>query len=328
MRLLPAAADLSAVFASSDLPGFRAALQAQNRLNPIYDGLRRAYVEAPDSRLMANMNRTRALPAELGERHVVVNVAAGEVRLYERGEPVRDMKAVVGALDHPTPMIAARLRHTVLRPYWNIPEDLAQTRFAPLARRLGPQALAAADIQVLSDWTPDAEVVSADVVDWAAVETGRKSQRLRQAPGPGNMMGVAKFMLPNTMGIYLHDTPYKGDFKRERRAFSAGCVRIEDAEGFFQWLHGPRAESSLTAGPNRLWVWTILSPSTFSISPRSPPPPAFASRRTFTDGMGQPPPARRGGSGAAGGGKALRSGAMSLRLAPAYGPAPDPHRRR
>jgi murein L,D-transpeptidase YcbB/YkuD len=60
--------------------------------------------------------------------------------------------------------------------------------------------------------------------------------RMRQSPGPDNMMGAVKFMLPNRLGIYLHDTPDKSVFARDDRRLSSGCVRLEDAARLGRWL--------------------------------------------------------------------------------------------
>ncbi|MFN3352143.1 MAG: L,D-transpeptidase family protein [Brevundimonas sp.] len=236
--LPPASANLTAVFDAWDQAALEAALDELDRLNPLYDALHADFAKTRDPQLLLNMDRVRALPADLGDRHVLVDIASSRLWLYEAGRPVAEMRVVVGAEDSPTPMLVGQLRRSVLQPYWNIPEDLVRTRFAPLALQNGPGALKAAGLQVLSDWTPQAHEIAPEDVDWGAVRAGVVSQRLRQAPSSRNMMGVAKFMLPNRLGIYLHDTPYKADFARTHRALSAGCVRVEDADGLFAWIHG------------------------------------------------------------------------------------------
>jgi L,D-transpeptidase YcbB len=96
--------------------------------------------------------------------------------------------------------------------------------------------LKAARYEVASDWTDSATVVPADTIDWKAVAAGDKEVRIRQLPGSGNMMGQIKFSFANDYGIYLHDTPLKGLFAKDRRTLSLGCVRVEDAKRLGRWL--------------------------------------------------------------------------------------------
>jgi murein L,D-transpeptidase YcbB/YkuD len=91
---------------------------------------------------------------------------------------------------------------------------------------------------VTSDWTDNAKAVDPATVDWRAVANGSKELPVRQLPGRDNAMGKMKFMLPNDLGIYLHDTPEKNLFAKADRRFSSGCVRVEDAARLAKWLFG------------------------------------------------------------------------------------------
>ncbi|WP_369061927.1 L,D-transpeptidase family protein [Caulobacter sp. 73W] len=123
------------------------------------------------------------------------------------------------------------IQYAVFNPYWNVSEDIAQDRYAPLAVREGAGAIDRLGFEVLSDWTADAVVMPSYHVNWPAVAAGRASVRMRQKPGRDNMMGKVKLMLPNRLGIYLHDTPDKSVMAHSQRALSAGCVRLADALG-------------------------------------------------------------------------------------------------
>jgi L,D-transpeptidase YcbB len=185
--------------------------------------------------LRANLERARALPTD-GRKHLVVDAAGAELRLYEDGELADRMRVIVGKPESATPMMSGLMRYVVFRPYWNIPEDLARDRVAKHVREEGLGYLKRERMEVLSDWSDEAVVVDPKTVDWAGVASGRVSLRARQLPGPDNMMGQVKFMLPNDLGIYLHDTPGKVFFKEPVRTFSAGCVRVEDADRLARWL--------------------------------------------------------------------------------------------
>ena len=100
-----------------------------------------------------------------------------------------------------------------------------------------------------SDYSDQARKLDPASIDWASVAKGDTIVGLRQRPGPQNSMGAVKFMLPNELGIYLHDTPNKALFASSQRTFSAGCVRVEDYRRLAQWLYqrrgvGPKGDAS------------------------------------------------------------------------------------
>jgi murein L,D-transpeptidase YcbB/YkuD len=102
--------------------------------------------------------------------------------------------------------------------------------------RQGVGYLVRQNMEALSDGSQDAAVLDPATIDWSAVAAGRLALRLRQRPGDQNMMGQIKFMFPNRLGVYLHDTPFKALFAGVQRAESSGCVRLADAPRLAQWL--------------------------------------------------------------------------------------------
>jgi murein L,D-transpeptidase YcbB/YkuD len=185
--------------------------------------------------ILANIERARAIPARPGGRYILVDAAAAKLWMIEDGRIVGGMKVIVGKQDMQTPAMAGLIRYAVLNPYWNLPPDLIRDR-ARKALRRGTRTIAAERLQILSDWSSSARTLSAGQVDWRAVASGRRYVNLRQRPGPRNMMGAVKFMMPNDLGVYLHDTPLREFFAREDRRISSGCVRLEDAARLARWL--------------------------------------------------------------------------------------------
>jgi murein L,D-transpeptidase YcbB/YkuD len=238
-------------------PSFPAFLQTLEAGNGLAEGLRQALAACRAARtscdagrerlLLANYERARALPADLGARYILVNVPAQRLWMVDHGGVADSMPVVVGKLSEPTPELAAVVRWALYNPYWNVPPDLARA-LAPKVVSEGPAALTRQHLQVMSDWTPEAHVVDPSTVDWSAVAGGAVKVRLRQEPGPDNMMGAVKFELPNRLGIYLHDTPHRGAFRRTVRAESAGCIRLQDSRRLARWLLGPAARAP-SAGP-------------------------------------------------------------------------------
>lgn len=188
--------------------------------------------------ILANLERARALPPDPGRRYVLVDAAAMRLWLYEDGEAVDTMRVIVGKQSEQTPMLAGMIRYAMVDPYWNIPPDLVRDRVAAGVLAQGHSYLRARNYEILSGWGEDARLVSPDEVDWRAVAAGTKELRVRQLPGPGNMMGEIKFMFPNRFGVYLHDTPDKTLFGEDDRRLSSGCVRLEDARRLARWMFG------------------------------------------------------------------------------------------
>jgi murein L,D-transpeptidase YcbB/YkuD len=186
--------------------------------------------------ILANIERARAIPAVQG-RYVLVDTASARLWMVEDGR-IRDrMRVVVGKSAMPTPEMAGLIRFAALNPYWNLPPDLIRKR-ARNAAAHGAQVITGEHLQVLSDWSDQARTLDPRQVNWGAVAAGRQLVNLRQTPGPYNMMGRVKFMLPNDLGVYLHDTPHRELFARADRRESSGCVRLEDAQRLGRWLFG------------------------------------------------------------------------------------------
>lgn len=232
----------AALEAAAAAPSLTAYVQSMGWMHPYYAELRRDLIRATDEPtrqlLTVNLERARLLPAPDAGRFVLVNAAEQRLSMWDGGRTVDSMKVVVGKPVYPTPMMAGFIRYTVLRPYWNVPADLAAERVAPFVVKSGVGYLRQKGYRLLSDWSDNATLADPSKVDWPAVAAGRVQVRLRQDPGRQNAMGVMKFMFPNEQGIYLHDTPSTELFAEASRLFSGGCVRLEAAPRLAQWLYG------------------------------------------------------------------------------------------
>ncbi|HEX8303139.1 L,D-transpeptidase family protein [Sphingomonas sp.] len=249
--LAPETRPAAVLAAAAAAPSLSAHLERVQRMHPLYEGLRAALAAyrtlganpstlagtSYERLLLANMDRLRALPADPGRRYALVDTASARLWMYEDGEPRDMMRVIVGKQRLPTPQLAGLIRFAVRNPYWNLPPDLVRARAAEVVRN-GPGIIERERLELLTDWSPTARILDPLEIDWAAVAQGRQKLRMRQLPGPDNMMGQVKFMLPNRLGIYLHDTPDKAAFTRDDRRLSSGCVRLEDAARFGEWLFG------------------------------------------------------------------------------------------
>jgi murein L,D-transpeptidase YcbB/YkuD len=170
-----------------------------------------------------NLERGRWLLHDLDPSFVVVNIAGYQVFYLRDGRLVWSARAQVGKPFRATPIFRSELEYLVLNPTWTVPPGILAHDILPAQRR-NPGYLASKHIEVIDR---AGRVIPVDSVDWSR---GARSfpYQLRQAPGPGNSLGVVKFMFPNAYAVYLHDTPSKNLFEKTERAFSSGCIRVEN----------------------------------------------------------------------------------------------------
>lgn len=195
-----------------------------------------APIERRIEQLIVNMERWRWLPQDLGQRHVRVNIAGFDLGVYEAGEQVLTMRAMVGHQYRRTPVFSDTISLVVFAPWWNVPRTIAVQDVVPRIVDQGPDYLSRNRIEVWTGWGSSARRVDPASVRWATVDTARFQYRFRQEPGPTNPLGHVKFLFPNAFDVYVHDTPAREMFSRAERAFSSGCIRIERPEVLAEYL--------------------------------------------------------------------------------------------
>lgn len=206
---LVASGDLAPAGSSDEIDGAVVAavrrFQARHGLDQ--DGVvgvrTRAALDVPIAKrveqLEINLERWRWLEADLGRRHVLVNIAGFHAGLYDDDRLTLGMRAIVGKPYRRTPIFSDEIRYLVFSPYWNIPSSIARHEIRPKGRAW----MRRRGIEVL------------------------RGGRLRQRPGPDNPLGRVKFMFPNRFNVYLHDTPAPQLFEEASRSFSHGCIRLQ-----------------------------------------------------------------------------------------------------
>lgn len=171
------------------------------------------------TQLKLTLERWRWLPSSLHSPLVVVNIPEFQLRAYSGPAPEREpaftTKVIVGkAYNHHTPVFVDEMEYVIFRPVWNVPMSIIRNEILPALRR-NPAYLSNHRMQMVSS-------------------SGRVE--IRQRPGPGNALGLVKFVFPNEYDVYLHGTPQKNLFNHVRRDFSHGCIRVEDPEGLAAWV--------------------------------------------------------------------------------------------
>ncbi|MCB8822393.1 L,D-transpeptidase family protein [Microvirga rosea] len=158
-----------------------------------------------EGELIANMERWRWLPSDLGERHIMVNVPEFSLRLVDGSDVIHQTRVIVGKEQSQTPIFSENMKYLVINPSWTVPPSILKKEFLP----------------ALANDPYYAEKKGYKVI--------RKGNRItvQQPPGERNALGFIKFMFPNQHAVYLHDTPNRKLFGAGKRAFSHGCVRVD-----------------------------------------------------------------------------------------------------
>ena len=169
--------------------------------------------------LRINLERFRWLAQDLEPEGVVVNVAAAQLSVYQSGIPVWQTRLQVGRAERQTPLLKSRITRLTLNPTWTIPPTIMREDKLP-AIRLNPEYLRQQNLQVLD---AEGHPLAPEQVDWARPG----NILLRQQAGPRNPLGKIVMRFPNPYSVYLHDTPSQPLFTKGPRAFSSGCVRVE-----------------------------------------------------------------------------------------------------
>jgi L,D-transpeptidase YcbB len=166
--------------------------------------------------IIANMERWRWLPRDLGESYVIVNVPDYTLKVVDRGRTVWSTRIVVGKPGtQATPLFAETMKFITVNPTWNVPPSIIRNEYLPALQR-DPNALARIGLQV----TRNAD----------------GSLRVYQPPGNRNALGRLRFNFPNRFLVFQHDTPDKHLFDKDERAFSHGCMRVQSPAKYAEVL--------------------------------------------------------------------------------------------
>jgi len=239
---MAASADTSAVFDDATEQAVKA-FQSSLGLTPngiVTPALVRELNRSAASRLqqlVVNMERMRWQPHENEGRHILVNIPEFILHAWEGKTKAFDMPIVVGKEGHGTVLFAGSLDQIVFSPYWNVPESIVRR-------------------EILPEMQKNRHYLSENEMEITGERNGLPV--VRQLPGDKNELGKIKFLFPNSFNIYFHDTPHKWLFSRDKRAYSHGCIRLEDARKMAAWLLSnmpgwspERIDSAMNAGKEK-----------------------------------------------------------------------------
>jgi len=163
--------------------------------------------DRPTDTIIANLERWRWMPHEIGKTYVMVNLPDFTLRVVQNGHQLWMTKIVDGKPNLPTPIMSADMKYITVNPTWNVPPSIIAREYMPVLRQ-DSTALERMGLKVTTN--PDGTV------------------HVAQPPGERNALGRLRFNFPNKFLVYQHDTPEKHLFAYDKRAFSHGCMRVQD----------------------------------------------------------------------------------------------------
>jgi murein L,D-transpeptidase YcbB/YkuD len=196
--------------------------------------------------LVHSLERLRWMPRDFGAKHVFVNTASFETKVVENGATIWNSKVIVGTPQNQTVTFSDQMETVVFNPYWGVPASIILNEMLPEIFR-DPSYMDREGYEVTD---LNGQVISSYNVDWYNLNRKNLPIGVRQPPGPANALGELKFLFPNEHAIYMHDTPSKPLFAKPMRAYSHGCVRVENPRHFAEIVLGwdqERIDSTLAA---------------------------------------------------------------------------------
>ena len=171
--------------------------------------------QARVQQILINMGRMRWMPSRPSGNLILVNIPEFVLHLYDGKNKVWDINVVVGKEGHNTMMFTGDLNQVVFSPYWNVPPSIVRKEILPALEK-DPGYLERNNMEQIG--------------------TEGDLPKIRQLPGPDNSLGRVKFLFPNSFNIYFHDTNAKSLFSKDKRAYSHGCIRLEEPEKMANYL--------------------------------------------------------------------------------------------
>ncbi len=164
--------------------------------------------------ITANMERWRWYPRDLGDAYSLVNLPDFTLRVMHNGGQVWTTRIVIGKPSMPTPLLSETMKYLTVNPTWTVPQSIVRNEYLP-ALAQDPTVLDRMGLRV---------------------SYSGGGVTITQPPGDGNALGRVRFSFNNRFSVFQHDTPDKGLFSETVRAYSHGCMRVQDPPKYAEVL--------------------------------------------------------------------------------------------
>jgi L,D-transpeptidase YcbB len=163
-------------------------------------------------------------------RYVYVNLPSYKLRVIDNYAIIRTFNVVVGAQATQTPLLNSKIEYFITNPEWNVPFSISSKELLPRLKK-DSTYLARHNFKIY-----DKDRNPVKQINWSEVDRSNFNYAIQQGAGSGNALGKIKFIFPNPYNVYIHDTQDKSKFGKDIRAYSHGCMRIQDPNEFAKTL--------------------------------------------------------------------------------------------
>jgi L,D-transpeptidase YcbB len=170
--------------------------------------------------IIVNLERWKWFPDTFGEAYILVNLPEYKLSYVDKNDTVTTERIIIGKASRKTPILTSKLTNFVFNPTWTVPPTILKEDLTPAAKKNSGYF----EKNRITIYNKKGEIISAE--NWSPENA--RSYRYVQRPGSDNSLGLVKFNFSNRHSVYLHDTNNHGNFARENRAMSSGCVRVEN----------------------------------------------------------------------------------------------------
>jgi len=177
------------------------------------------------ARIKLNLDRIKWLKRAGDRYHIVVNIPAFTLYMFDGQKVIEKMRVITGRKGHETPIFHGRVRTIVLNPYWRIPPSIIRHETVPKLIR-DPGYTNKKKIEIHTGYSEHSPTVDPHKVDWKKYSKKYPPYKFMQSPGEFNALGKVKYLFPNSYSVYMHDTNERHLFVKDVRALSHGCVRL------------------------------------------------------------------------------------------------------
>ena len=191
-------------------------------------------------KIILNLERFRWIttPYDSAPKAITINIPAYTLELLENGEKVWDMRVIVGKPKRPTPILESNLSYAILNPYWTAPDTIIREDILKKGESMG-EYLKSHNMRLFIKENNKKRPIDPDDINWTLYKDAKRTPFVfRAEPGSDNPLGAVKFTFPNKYSVFMHDTDKKQFFSEPMRAFSSGCVRLNEPQKLFYYLLG------------------------------------------------------------------------------------------